>query len=72
VKEYIRSGIYGSAVLTIDENFLKNLQIPFFSISDIEKITELTKDAITSLEKACFIEKQAIELVEKQIEEWQK
>ena len=27
IKKYIRSGIYGSAVLTIDEHFLKNLKV---------------------------------------------
>jgi restriction endonuclease S subunit len=72
VKEYIRSGIYGSAVLTIDENFLKNLLLPMLDNIKMENIIQLMKLSTESFEQACFLEKEAIELVEKEIQSWEK
>jgi len=72
VKEYVRSGIYGSAVLTIDENFLKNIRIPILEDNRKNRIVELMKASVQNFEQACFLEKEAINLVEKEIESWQK
>ncbi|SNY95261.1 restriction endonuclease subunit S [Flagellimonas pacifica] len=71
IKEYIRSGIYGSAVLTIDENFLKHLKVPILK-DDIHSISKMVKRSSAKFEEACFLEKEAIDLVEKEIEKWQK
>lgn len=72
IKEYIRSGIYGSAILTINEDFLENLKVPILEKSSFNLIVELTQSFKTKKEKACFLEKEAIELIENQIEKWQK
>lgn len=72
IKEYIRSGIYGSAVLTIDENFLKNLLVPILDNEKMDKIVELVKSMVQNFEQACFMEKEAIGLVEKEIGSWEK
>ena len=72
VKNYIRSGIYGSAVLTINEDFLKTLKIPLLEKSLMDEISNLVLEFSKSKEKACFKEKEAIDLIEKEIEEWQK
>lgn len=72
IKEYIRSGIYGSAVLTIDENFLKYLKIPILNEDLQSKVINHIKESVDQFENACFKEKEAIELVENEIESWQK
>jgi type I restriction enzyme, S subunit len=71
-REYLRSGIYGSAILTINEDFLDRVQIPVLP----EDITKLVVKKIARFQKlreqANFLEKEAITIVEKEIESWQK
>lgn len=71
VKKYLRAGIYGSAVLTINEDFLKHVLIPMLSDDAITEIIELTKKHVEYFEEACFKEKEAIDIVEKEIDLWQ-
>jgi type I restriction enzyme S subunit len=71
VKEYIRSGIYGSAILTINEAFLENLLVPILEDSitkEIGQLVERTKNARSQANKK---ENQAITLVENEIDSWQ-
>ena len=71
-KKYIRAGIYGSAVLTINEDFLKHLLIPILSDElDINRIVHLVAKHVEYHEKACYKEKEAIDLIENVIESWQ-
>lgn len=70
IKNYIRSGIYGSAVLTIDEHFLKSLKIPILN-DKMEEISKLVESYSNKFETACFMEKEAITLIENEIEQWQ-
>lgn len=71
-KRYIRSGIYGSAILTINEDFLAKIKIPILSDENIEIISNKVKDARAKLEKASFLEYNAIQTVENEIASWQK
>ena len=72
IKEYIRAGIYGSAVLTINEDFLKRLKIPMLNSELTSVINSHVQNFIECKEQACFKEKEAIDLIEKEIESWQK
>jgi type I restriction enzyme, S subunit len=73
VKKYLRAGIYGSAVLTINEDFLKHVLIPILpDKKEIQRVVELTQKHVEFFEEACLKEKEAIDLVEKEIESWQK
>lgn len=72
IKEYIRSGIYGSAILTINEDFLGNLMIPILDKPLTQKIVSLTEDYKAKKQEACYFEKQALEIIENQITQWQK
>jgi type I restriction enzyme S subunit len=72
IKEYIRSGIYGSAILTINEDFLANLKIPLLSKKDMQKIAEQVEQFKNKKARACFLEKEAVDLIEKEINQWQK
>ncbi|MDP1843287.1 MAG: restriction endonuclease subunit S [Sediminibacterium sp.] len=72
IKEYIRSGIYGSAILTINEDFLGNLLIPILDKTLTQKIVSLATDYKTKKQEACYLEKEAIEIIENQIKQWQK
>ena len=45
--------------------------MPILSEKEMNVIANNTKKAIQSIEKACFIEKEAIELIEKEMESWQ-
>jgi len=71
VKKYLRSGIYGSAVLTINEDFLKHVLIPILPNKVIVEIVNLTKIHVEHFEQACFKEKAAIDIIEKEIDLWQ-
>lgn len=70
-QKLLKSLEYGSVQKHIDNHQVSNFMIPMFN--DIEEqITKKVKKCTDNLGDACFLEKQAIELVEKEIESWQK
>ncbi len=72
VKDYIRAGIYGSAILTINEDYLAMIKIPILSVQLSKKIADLILSYQNCKEEACRLEFEAINLIEKEIESWQK
>ncbi len=72
IKDYVRSGIYGSAILTINETFLGTIEVPIIGEENTKTIIELAQSFKTKKQKASFLEKEAIDLIENQIESWQK
>lgn len=72
IKNYIRAGIFGSAILTINEDYLQMLKIPILSHKLLSQITDLVLSYQTCKEEACKLEYEAIALIENEIESWQK
>ena len=72
IKDYIRAGIYGSAILTINEDYLELLKIPILSDSLTKEIAAYVLSYQQCKEKACTLEYEAIQLIENEIESWQK
>jgi type I restriction enzyme S subunit len=71
-KRYLRAGIFGSAILTINEDYIKELLIPELSNEEKVTINSLVSKSIRLYDESIFKENQAITLVEKEIESWQK
>lgn len=71
-KQYLRSGIFGSAILTINEDFLHEMKIPRLNEIDEVKVIDQIEKSIQKFDLADQTEKEAIDLVEKEIESWQK
>lgn len=71
-KKYLRSGIFGSAILTINDDFLRTILIPQLDAKEKDEITRLVIKSNTFSYEAIQLENEAIALVEKEIEEWQK
>lgn len=70
-QKLLKANEYGSVQKHIDNNQVSNFRIPIFK--DIEnQISDMVKKSMDNLGKACFLEKEAKDLVEKEIESWQK
>ncbi|MDO7173886.1 methylation-associated defense system restriction endonuclease subunit S MAD5 [Mariniflexile sp. AS56] len=63
---------FGSVIITLNEDLIGNINMPILSKSDQQKISELIEDYVLKLDQSIIKENQAIDLVEKEIEEWQK
>lgn len=72
IKEYIRAGIYGSAILTINQDYLETLKIPLLSTHLTKQISDSILTYKKCKEEACMLEFEAINLIEKEIDSWQK
>ncbi|AZB17517.1 restriction endonuclease subunit S [Chryseobacterium indologenes] len=70
-KQYLRSGIFGSAILTINDDFIKELIIPDFDDTTKIIITDLVIKSTQLFDLSMNKENQAIDIVEKEIESWQ-
>ena len=62
---------YGSVQKHIDNHQVSSFLIPIYQ-EIVEEINEKMRKSMDNLSKACFLEKEAIELIEKEIESWQK
>ncbi|MBL6444702.1 restriction endonuclease subunit S [Fulvivirga sp. 29W222] len=71
-KSYLRAGIFGSAILTINDDYIKELLIPELDNGKKAKVKALVSKATELLDQAIINENKAIELVENEIESWQK
>lgn len=72
IKDYIRAGIYGSAILTINEDYLERLKVPMLPADTVKEISDLVLLYQQSKEESCRLEFEAISLIEQEIESWQK
>lgn len=70
-KKYLRTGIFGSAILTINEDFIKRVKIPILSEADTQAIVELVRKFQKNYEEAISKENQAITILENEIYSWQ-
>lgn len=72
VKKYLRAGIYGSAILTINEDFMERIKVPILSSETMNDISNYVQFYQQQKEEACKLEFKAISLIEQEIESWQK
>jgi type I restriction enzyme S subunit len=70
-QQLLRSLEYGSVQKHIDTNQVSNFRVPIFT-DVFEPITQSIKKAMKKFGDACFLEKDALEIIEKEIESWQK
>lgn len=63
---------FGSVIITLNEDLIGNINLPILEKESQEKINDLIEIYITKMDEATKKEKQAIDLVEKEIESWQK
>lgn len=61
---------FGSVQKHIDNHQISSLRIPIFD-NLFTEITGKVQSAMTSFANACFLEKTAIDLIEKEIDQWQ-
>ncbi|WP_435134805.1 methylation-associated defense system restriction endonuclease subunit S MAD5 [Formosa sp. A9] len=67
----LKNSAYGTGQLHIDTNLIKDLKVPLFK-DLIKDVSNSVKGYLNLIEQAYQKEKEAIDLVEKEIESWQK
>lgn len=70
--QYLRAGIFGSAILTIDDSYIKEMLLPIFQDNELIEINDLINTYIENYDKAVQFENAAINKIEQEIESWQK
>ena len=71
-KRLMEASSYGSVIITLNEDYVGNILLPILNKEQIGKIIEKVSDYSRKMDKATIKETQAIQLVEKEIESWQK
>ncbi len=71
-RQYLRAGIFGSAILTIDDTYIKEMLLPIISPDDRLVVSGLVNNYINLYDKAAQLEAEAINKIEQEIESWQK
>ena len=63
---------FGSVIITLNEDLIGNINLPILDQGTQDKINELIESYLVKMDEATKKENQAIDLVEKEIESWQK
>lgn len=63
---------FGSVIITLNEDLVGNINLPILDKESQDKINALIETYITKLDEATKKENEAIDLVENEIESWQK
>jgi type I restriction enzyme S subunit len=71
-KSSLLSGSYGSVILHLNENYIGDIKVPILAKEIIEEIEAKVGQHLKNINEAILKENQAIDLVEKEIESWQK
>ena len=69
-KNSLLSGSYGSVILHLNEDYVGDIKVPVFK-EKFEKIEKKVSNYIEFFNKAIVNENQAIDLIEKEIDQWQ-
>lgn len=67
----MESSSFGSVIITLNEDLIGNIEIPILNEDLQNKIIDLTKKYIANYDLATNLENQAIDLIEKEIDQWQ-
>lgn len=70
-RKYLRTGIFGSAILTINEDFINRVKIPILPEAETSAVVELVRKYQKNYEEAITKENQAITILENEISSWQ-
>jgi restriction endonuclease S subunit len=71
-KSSLLSGSYGSVILHLNENYIGDIKVPILAKVIIEEIEAKVGQHLKNMNEAILKENQAIDIVEKEIESWQK
>lgn len=71
-KSSLLSGSYGSVILHLNENYIGDVKVPILNNTIIKSIEAKVGQYLKNINAAILKENTAIELVEKEIESWQK
>ena len=63
---------FGSVIITLNEELIGDIDIPILSKEDQDKISELIENYIAKMDESVALENEALDLVENEIEQWQK
>ena len=69
-KNSLLSGSYGSVILHLNEDYVGDIKVPVFK-EKFEEIEKKVSNYIEFFNKAIVNENQAIDLIEKEIDQWQ-
>lgn len=70
-KLHMESSAFGSVIITLNEDLIGNIDIPILSDCDRDTIVSKIKTYQKNLDLATLKENKAIQLIEKEIEQWQ-
>lgn len=70
-KRSMEASAFGSVIITLNEDLIGNIKIPILEENFQEKITSIVKDYILHFDRATLLENEAIDLIEKEIDQWQ-
>ena len=68
----LKNAAYGSVIITLGEDFVREISLPKASENDYNEIVELIKSFTKKNDEAAELESKAILIVEKEIESWSK
>src|SRR5690606_2183917 len=71
-KSSLLSGSFGSVILHLNENYIGDIKVPILAKEIIEEIEAKVGQHLKKMNEAILKENKAIELVENEIESWQK
>ena len=69
-KRLLESLAYGSVIITLGEEFVRNIDLPLLSIETQKSISNTIGQYTMMLDEATRLENEAIGLVESEIEKW--
>ena len=67
----MESSSFGSVIITLNEDLIGNIKLPLLKADLQNKIFDLTKRYLANYDLATTFENQAIDLIEKEIDQWQ-
>lgn len=71
-KRLMECSAYGSVIITLNEDYVGNILLPILDKAEMSQITNKIGEHSEKNDEAIIKENQAIQLVEKEIESWQK
>jgi len=68
----MESSSFGSVIITLNEDLIGNIEMPILNDDLQNTIIDLTKKYVANYDEATSLENKAIDLIEKEIDQWQK
>jgi restriction endonuclease S subunit len=71
-KRCLEASSFGSVIITLNEDLIGNIDLPILDKETMNLINNMIEDYISKMDLSTLKENQAIDLIEKEIESWQK